>query len=45
MSASIPFTKTTSSRKQETNVRSRTLPLITVITAFVAVAIPVQLSA
>ena len=45
MYASIQFTKTTSSRKKETNVSSRTLQLFTVITVFVAVAIPVQLSA
>lgn len=45
MYTSIQFTKTTSSRKQKTNVRSRTLPLFTVITAFVALAIPFRLSA
>ena len=45
MYASIQFTKTISSCNKETNVRSRTLQLFTVITVLVAVAIPVQVSA
>ncbi len=45
MYASIQFTKTTSSRNKETNVRSKTLKLFTAITVFVALAIPLQLSA
>ncbi len=45
MYESIQFAKTTSSRNKETNARSRTLKLLSAISGFVALAIPVQLSA